>query len=144
MNSLRKSKLAFALLFVVAALSGVDLHAQQPIHGKFSLAQQVRWGAAVIPAGTYEFSSNTTGPSRVLLLQKVDRPATGFMVLSNSIETNVWSGPSGLTLVSQGKENFVSSIRLSQYGVVMNFPVPRESEKQMAQLPGTPIASAAQ
>ncbi len=144
MSSLRKSKFALASLLTIAALSGVEMHAQESVHGKFSLHEQVRWGAALVPAGDYEFSSNSIGPSFVLLLQRTDKHASGYLVLANSLETNVWSGSSKLTVVSQGKENFVTSLQLSRYGMVLNFPIPREFEKQIAQVPGTPIASAAQ
>ncbi len=144
MSSLRKSKFALGLLFVIAAMSGIEVHAQQSIHGKFSLLQPVRWGAAVIPAGEYKFVSTSTGPTIVLLLQAASKRTSGYLVATSSVENTNWSGPSNLTLISRGKENFVSCMRLSQYGMVLNFPVPVESVKQVAQMSTPSITSAAQ
>jgi hypothetical protein len=132
-----RGALRLITLLIIVVLGGAASQAQEGVHGKFTLTHEVHWGPSSIPAGEYEFSSNPIGPSRLLLLQKVDGRTAGFLVLARDVETATSSGPSQLTVVSYGKEDYVASMTLARFGVVMTFPVPRISEKEIAQVSGT-------
>jgi hypothetical protein len=137
MKSIRR--FSFAVVLTIGALGQfVGLaHAQEPMHGKFTLPYEVRWEKAVVPAGDYGFSLQPMGPFEILSLQKISGGARyGFFMMIHSSETARSTDLSKLVLVTKGDQRFVSSMQLANSGVTLDFAVPDEpvhSSKQIAQ-----------
>ena len=142
MTSIRK--FAFATLLAITTLNLAPnlASAQEPAKGKFTLAHDVHWGCAKVPAGDYEFSFNTVSISPVLSLTKMSGAPAGFMVLVPMAEENKPSDRNRLTLENTPDGTYVSSMQLPDFGMTLYFNVPSHpAEKQMAKAVTTASAS---
>lgn len=127
-------KFAFAALLAVTALNIAPslASAQEPASGKFTLTHEVRWSNATIPAGSYKFNFNPDAISPVLLLNKLSgRPAT-YMILVHGTDELTSASINRLTLKMTADGSYVSSMELPEFGMMLNFPVPRSIEKTVA------------
>lgn len=140
MTSIRKY--AYATLLVAANLTFAPnlATAQTPAHGKFTLAHEVHFGAAKIPAGEYTFSFDPDGISPVLTLSKMSGARAGFMVLVPVVEDGKPSDASELLLESTPAGSYVSALHLPQCGMTLHFEVPSRPEKQLAKTVSTASA----
>ena len=111
----------------------------QTARGSFKLSHEVYWQSAVVPAGTYNFSLESKGPSELLTLRSVSN-GSGFMILVNDVGASKFSDLNRLVMVSRGDKSFVRSLELPEYETVLHFTVPAEdTEKQLALASGTPV-----
>ena len=116
-------------LFSLNAAFGQSLGA-----GRFTLPHEVHWQNAVVPAGEYRFSFESKGPAQMLVLQKLDAPRNGFMILINDATATKMEGEDRLLLVSASGQSFVSAMELPQFETTLHFSVPKQApEKQMAE-----------
>jgi hypothetical protein len=144
MTSIRKFAFATLLAITTLNLAPSLASAQEPAKGKFTLAHDVRWGSAKVPAGDYEFSFNTVSISPVLSLTKISGAPAGFLVLVPMAEENKPSDLNRLTLENTPDGPYVSSMQLTDFGMTLYFNVPShptEKEKQMAKVVTTASAS---
>ncbi len=142
MTSIRKFAFATLLAITTLNLAPSLASAQEPAKGKFTLAHDVRWGSAKVPAGDYEFSFNTVSISPVLSLTKTSGTPAGFMVLVPMAEENKPSDLNRLTLENTADGTYVSSMQLPDFGMTLYFNVPSHpAEKQMAKVVTTASAS---
>jgi hypothetical protein len=147
MKSIRS--FSFAAVLTLGALGQfVGLaHAQESMHGKFTLPYEVRWEKTVVPAGDYGFSLQPMGSFEILMLQKISGGARyGFFMMIHSPETARSIDLSKLVLVTKGDQRFVSSMQLASSGVILDFAVPDEpahSSKQIARAETMPASSSA-
>ena len=121
MKSIRKVSLFKVLVLLAGALGAgaIPAHAQTT-KGTFTLAHKVRWGTAVLPAGNYAFSVDTqTWPARVTV-HEIDGPITA-MILPQTFSDEKLSGGSTLVLRRESGEAVVSSLRLANVGVALEF-----------------------
>jgi len=127
-------KFVYAALLAVTALNLTPslLAAEEPAHGKFTLAHDVRWGNANVPAGEYRFSFSPGGVSSVLTLQKLSGAPTGFMMLVPAVDENRSKGNGQLILETAPGGSYVSSMELPESGLTLHFPAPRPSAQAMA------------
>jgi hypothetical protein len=132
MTSIRKY--AYAALLLAATLNFAPslAAAQTPAHGKFTIAHEVHFGAAKLPAGEYAFSFDPEGISPVLTLSKLSGARAGFMVLVPIVEDSKPSDASELLLESTPTGSYVSALHLPQCGMTLHFEVPSQAEKQLA------------
>jgi len=137
--------------FVYAALLAVtSLHfaptlatAQESAHGNFTLAHEVHWQNAVVPAGQYRFSLDGDGPSGLLTLTKISGSRTGFLFMVHNRDEVKPSKVNLLVLESTPDGSYVRAMQLPEFGVTLHFPVPSmPAEKQMAKVRTTTMASA--
>jgi hypothetical protein len=134
-------KFVYATLLALSALTLAPTPASaQEAHGSFTLAHEVRWQNAVVPAGEYTFSMESRGPAELLILHKVSGSGTGFIVLTPEVEAATLAEPSSLVLVKRSGTSYVSSMTLPEYGITLNFTVPAET-REIARL-GAPASSA--
>jgi hypothetical protein len=123
-------KFAYASLLALGAWNfAPTLASAQEARGSFTLAHEVRWQNAVVPAGEYTFSLASRGPAQLLLLRKVSGGGAGFMLLTAETEPAKASELSALVLVERSGRSFVSSMGLPAYGITLNFTVPAETRE---------------
>ncbi|HYL84328.1 MAG TPA: hypothetical protein VE263_08845 [Candidatus Angelobacter sp.] len=125
MKSIWKFPLSKVLLLALAAMgtAAIPAHAQTAA-GTFSLAHKVLWAGAVLPAGDYAFSVNTEAlPPRVTVRQVGGRIVA--MLLSQSISEDSFVDSSSLVLHHEGGESVVSTLRLKNIGMALEFATPK-------------------
>jgi hypothetical protein len=102
-----------AVLFLVL-LGAVAANAQTALQGKFRLADEVRWGEAVLAAGQYSLViESTQTPVRVVIQSANGKTATIAVA-----ETSVDASPGGsyIFITGAGKNRLVRSMNLPQLG----------------------------
>ena len=124
MKSIRRFSLSQVLLLATVAVCASAIPANaQTTTGTFSLAHKVRWAGAVLPPGAYTFSlSSYDLPARVTVRQ-IDGPVVA-MLLPQSVSEDDNVGPSSLLLRQEGGESFVSTMRLKNVGMALEFASP--------------------
>jgi hypothetical protein len=128
MKSVRRFTYA-AVLFLSALNFAPSLASAQDASGTFTLAHDVRWQNAVVPAGTYRFILAPKGPSALLTLSKLTGQGAGFMLLVTDTEASQPADRSQLVVVSRPTGKFVSTMQLPEYGVTLHFSVPAEGRE---------------
>lgn len=138
MKSLRK--FASATVLTLGALSLIPSAASaQSVRGSFTLSHEVHWQNAVVPAGTYNFSVESKGPSQLLTLRSLSGHE-GFMIIVNAVGSSRFSDLNRLEVVSRAGKSFVRTMDLPQFETVLHFSVPSEStEKELALASDTPV-----
>ncbi len=121
MKSIRGISLLKVLVLSVGALGASALPASaQSSKGTFTLAHQVRWGTAILPAGNYEFSVDTQAwPVRVTV-RDLGGPTTAI-ILPLAYSDQKLAGGSTLVIDQEAGESVVSSLKLAKVGVAMQF-----------------------
>ena len=139
MNSLRKfASTAVLTLGTLSLLPGAA--SAQSARGTFKLSHEVHWQNAVVPAGTYDFSLESKGPSDLLTLRKVSGEHAGYIIMVNDVGSSHFSNLNRLVMVSRGDKSFVRTLELPQFETVLHFSVPAEStEKELALASDTPV-----
>ena len=128
-------KFVYATLLAVTSLSFAPTlaSAQEMAQGKFTLAHDVRWQGALVPAGDYRFSFDSYGVSGVLMLNKLTGTRTGFLLMVHDTEESKPSELSRLVLQSTPGGSYVSAMQLPEFGVTLKFTVPpQNTAKQFA------------
>jgi hypothetical protein len=144
MTSIRKYMYAGLLAFTTLNLMPSMASAQAPVKGTFTLAHDVHWQNAVVPAGEYRFKYEWDGVATVLTLSKISGAPAGFLFLVRDTEEARLLGANRLVLASTAEGSFVSAMKLPEFGVTLNFTVPAEGmEKVIAKAAATAGASAA-
>ena len=138
-------KFAYAAVLAVSALTLASNAAvtEAPTHDKFTLAHDVRWGNALVPAGDYEFSYDPYVKSPILTLTKVSGTRASYMLLVLSAEDSKATNSNRLVLETVADGNYVSTMELAECGMTLYFTVPSHPAKQMAKT-ATTVASSGQ
>jgi hypothetical protein len=142
MKSIRKISLLKVLLILAGAMavSAVPVHAQTT-KGTFTLTHKVRWGTAVLPAGNYVFSVDTqTWPARVMV-HEVDGPTTAIILPQASSDQRL-SGESAMLIQKEDGESVVSSLRLANVGLTLEFYTKKDTTAPAETATLSPIADA--
>jgi hypothetical protein len=125
MKSIRRFSFCKMLVLTIAAMgaSAIPVHAQAAT-GTFSLAHRVRWASAVLPPGDYEFSLDSQDfPARITVRQVGGSIVA--MILPQSISDDKPIGASSLVLHQEGGESVVSTLRLKDIGLALQFASPK-------------------
>ena len=139
MTSIRNFVYAGLLAFTALNLAPSLARAQEVARGQFTLPREVRWQNAVVPAGDYRFSLESSGAAGMLHLTKLDGRSAGFMFLVADSEAAKSSDPNLLVLEKTPEGTYVSAMQLPEFGVVLRFRVP--SEKLVARAANMPQAA---
>jgi hypothetical protein len=111
----------FAILAVVGTIGfPFSVHAQASAGGQFKLSQSVHWGSAVLPTGEYTYSVESGSGMTVVRVQQIGGRFTGFFVPKTASEGGD-SGLRGIAVAQIGEEMFVTSLRVEERGLVLNF-----------------------
>ncbi|MGO8796584.1 MAG: hypothetical protein ACLQLC_17315 [Candidatus Sulfotelmatobacter sp.] len=138
MKSIRKYVYLAAL--TVSALSLVPSQASaQEAAGTFTLTEEVHWQNAIVPAGKYWFKIAASGPLEVLTLRKTNGDAAGFMLLVEDLDASQPKDGSQLVVVSRSNGNYVSAMKLPEFGMTLHFAVPAET-RELAKATATATA----
>ena len=125
MKSIRR--LVYAAALMLSALNFAPSQASaQDASGSFVLTHEVHCQSAVVPSGTYRFTTRSWGPNEVLMLRKISAHPAGFMLMSAAKVESRAAGRTQLDLVSRGDESFVSTLQLPEAGLTLYFTVPAE------------------
>jgi hypothetical protein len=128
MRSIRR--FVYAAVLTLSALNFTPtLASAQDATGTFTLAHEVHWQNAIVPAGKYRFTIAAAGPSELLTLSKISGGTAGFMVLVPDTEESQPSDVSRLVVVSRPGGSFVSTMQLPEFGVTLHFAVPAENRE---------------
>jgi hypothetical protein len=125
MKTIRRFPLLKVLVLAVAAMgaSAIPTYAQSAT-GTFTLAHKVRWAGAVLPPGDYTFSlESQNSPARILVRQVSG--STVALVLPQAVSEDKVGGASSLVLYKEGGESVVSSLRLVNLGIALQFASPK-------------------
>jgi hypothetical protein len=134
-------KFAYAAVLTLSAFNfAPSLASAQDAGGSFTLAHEVHWQNAIVPAGKYRFTIESSGPAEMLTLRKVSGTDMGFMLMATATEDSQPSDVSQLVVVSRSGESFVSAMQLPEFGVTLHFVVPAET-RQVAQAGAAPTTS---
>jgi len=119
--------------------------AQAPAKGTFTLAHQVRWQNAIVPAGEYRFKYEWDGVAPVLTVSKLSGAPTGFLFLIRDTEESASSsGANQLVLENTDAGSYVSAMKLPEFGMTLNFKVPARSiEKEKIAMAATTAGASA-
>jgi|SRR5580658_932276 hypothetical protein len=135
-------RFAYAAVLTLSAVSfAPSLAWAQNAAGTFTLAHEVRWQNAVVPAGTYRFATGATGPSELLTLTKVSGSGASFILMVNDTEASKPSEPSQLVVVSTPEGRFVSTMQLPEFGLTLHFTVPTETREMAREVATTASAA---
>jgi len=135
MIAIRKYIFAGLLALTTLNLAPALAHSQSLAEGRFTLAHEVRWQNALVPAGTYHFSLTSGANMGVLTLSKMSGARAGFMVLVSATDSGVTSDLTKLVLEPTAEGSYVSAMQLPELGVTLHFNVPpaaKTAEKQIA------------
>ena len=116
---------ALALIALAGALAPRGAMAQEE-SGKFTLPTEVRWGAAVLPAGDYSYSTDTLAPQTMLYIYRESSPAAGYVVLPQTWDRiPAFSDEDHLVLAQENGEFYVKELHLGIGGMVLRFSAPK-------------------
>jgi hypothetical protein len=114
------SKLLFAAATMLS-LSSAPAAAQQG-SGKFTLAKDVRWGGAVLPAGEYSYSlEHKTG--QLLFVRSTNGGASAIVLVKSTSLVNDHQRDQ-IVLQRSGDDWFVSSMVITSLGQELSFSSP--------------------
>ena len=116
------------IVFAILAMAGVIgfpcyVHAQSSVGGEFQLSQSVHWGNAVLPTGKFVYSVDSGAGSTVVRVHQIGGNFTGLFLPQTKSEGGD-SSSKGIVLARIGEETFVTSLRVEERGVVLNFSPP--------------------
>jgi hypothetical protein len=120
-------RFAYAVVLTLSALNfAPSMASAQEAAGTFTLAHEVHWQNAVVPAGEYRFTIGVDGPAEMLTLHKLNGTAASFLLLVTDTEVSRPSDLSQLVVVARANERFVTTMRLPEFGMTLHFAVPDE------------------
>lgn len=141
MKSIRKYVYAAALTISALSFTPSPASAQEAA-GSFTLTQEVHWQNAIVPAGKYRFSMAASGPLEMLTLRKMGGDAASFMLMVDDVDKSRPADAEQLVLVPRAPGEFVSAMKLPDFGLTLHFTVPAET-REMAKAVATTTLSAA-
>jgi hypothetical protein len=134
-KTIRHNSTYFMFFFLAACVSTGILSAQAPgsvYKGKFTLPFETRWGTAILPAGDYSLSLNsTTMPVRATI-----RGENGAVLIqAEAMATRSGSDKSSLIVVRNSRRGVVRSLYLAEIGAAFYFGAPKAERQPIAQGP---------
>lgn len=124
-----------AIAMVAACVAASPASAQAAYAGKFTLTQEVRWGAAKLPAGDYSFVLQSTGiPAKIVV-----RGANGAQFVNTVLSDRISADqPSNLKIQRRGTTRFVSEINLAEVKLQLRYQGPSlPKDEQLAMGPAS-------
>jgi hypothetical protein len=131
-NNLSRILAIVAIALIAICAAPAPAAAQNVYNGRFTLPEDVRWGAALLPAGEYTFSLK----SSVLPAQIVIHGSNGTsMVLTSNTVPKKGDAPSSLTIQHRFGMRVVSDLYLAELGIDLRYAAPKLPHNEIAQGP---------
>jgi len=131
------TRFAFAAVLSLSAIAFTPATASaQTARGSFTLPHDVRWQNASVPAGEYQFTLDSKGPSQLMTLRRIDGNRVSFMLLVNDTISASSGNLDRLVLVPREGKTLVKSLELPYYGMTLNFAVPSAGTENEVALAG--------
>jgi hypothetical protein len=131
-NSFRRILTVVAIGMIALCVSPKPAAAQDAMKGTFTLADDVRWSGALLPAGEYTFSLQSRAlPARIL----IHGPNGYALVLASATAGPIKDRASSLTIERSGGTRFVRDIYLAEIGVELRYAAPKLPHNEIAQGP---------
>jgi hypothetical protein len=136
----------YAVILAASALNFAPTlaSAQEPVHGKFTLSHEVRWGSAKLSAGDYEFSYDPDTGTHMLSLSKLSGARAGYMVLVTDTDDAKPSDLNRLVLTATPDGSYVSALQLPEFGMTLHFNVPSHPTQRQIAKAGTAATASGQ
>lgn len=103
----------FVVLFSIVA-AAVAANAQATLHGKFQLTSETRWDKAVLPAGEYSLTIDSTQQPFRITVQEINGKKSAMTLALSS--TDAAPGGSYLFITGTGADREVRSMNLPELG----------------------------
>jgi len=132
MTSIRKFAFAALLAAITGTFAPIRVSAQEAANGKFTLTHSVRWGNAVIPAGSYRFTFKPEGVSPVLYLSTASGSPASYMVLVQGTDELASPAINRLVVKTTKFISYVTEMELPDFGMTLHFSEPHTTEKTVA------------
>ncbi len=119
------------LFFVALALTLAPraAMAQETLAGSFTLPFEVHWGEAVLSAGGYTFTTDSSSPA-TMCVHKEGSPYTGYFITAQGLDTiPPSSGATKLVIDRQNGEAFVKELQLGNEGLTLLYTAPKLKNK---------------
>jgi len=139
-SSLVRSKALAAALGVAFVLPAMA-HAE--FKGKFTLASETHWGAAVLSPGTYDFTLDSASAPTKIVVRDENRKVAAILISTWSSATTQ-AKTNALELTMHGGSRFISAIYLKDADTELHFMLPKDTTVHEARVPGTIMTAAAQ
>lgn len=123
-----------ALAALALSFSAISARAQE-FRGKFTLPVEATWGGAVLPAGDYDLSVQTTTSGLHLITVRGEGKAA--LIPSFEGETKAPSNDSKLVLVNVGGIYAVRIFEAGDAGLTFDYPLPKAKARQTARASGS-------
>src|SRR5262245_42087845 len=103
------------LVLALTVVAPAAAHAQEYVRGKFTLTSETHWGPAVLPAGDYQFSFDSSSFPNVVTVRSVTG-SSAAMIFPMARSEAVLSDNNRLQLERRGENVYVSSLYLKDLG----------------------------
>jgi hypothetical protein len=106
----------FAATLLAACLFAGAANAQSTFHGKFTLQHSVRWGQAVLSAGDYLITIDSTtfeGPLMAIIFDAKSGKKAAFVSCAITEDAK---GDTALFISTRGNEHVVHTFRVAELG----------------------------
>ena len=117
----------FVVLFSIVA-GAVAANAQAPLHGKFRLTSETRWGKAVLPAGEYSLTIDSMQKPVRMFIQATNGK-TAAVALAR-ITSDAAPGGSYLFITGSGPDREVRSMNLPELGTSLIYKSLSQHERE--------------
>jgi hypothetical protein len=120
-----RGSLAARILFVAIAMLGAATKpaTAQTVEGKFTFAQETRWGNTILPAGNYTYSIEQFSATPVIVFHGEGKGAKSGFIPSTNWNAAKELRASKIVLVPDHGEMTVQSFSVAALGRVFNYPV---------------------
>jgi hypothetical protein len=116
---------AVLLMAASLSLSPTLASAQSALVGTFKLPMTAHWSQAVLPAGEYSFYVELLGAGPLVTVRSADRKWAAMFICRSTSPVEEGTTNHNLLLVRRGEEMFVSSFRLSELGLELEYNLPK-------------------
>jgi len=134
MTSLRNRMLVVATFALAAIFTSATPAAAQAFKGSFTLAHEVRWQKATLPAGDYTFEIKSVSVPSLITL----KGPNGSSFIPALVANDRVSEQSMLVIETRGSISAVTELRLSSIGRTLRYAAPKApKDVELAQGPVT-------
>ncbi len=123
-----------AIGLIALCASPTPASAQDAFKGSFTLASDVRWSNALLPAGEYTFAlKSTAAPAQILL-----HGPNGYAFILTSVKSDgAGERGSSLTIERRSGTRYVTELHLAELGMNFIYSAPKLPDNEIAQGPAT-------